>query len=171
MSSPTPAPHFWNLHPTASAAVDFVFHAFSIINRRSNFPAGSSDTVKISVSLTVDGVAHPSLFRDMGDLGDTERWYGVDLKFSNVNMTPSSDIVMGFVIMNSGHKDSSKVQQVLQQGTDALVKAAAGSIPSTGLWGVAGTAGGLILKGTVDAVLGLVTANCDGIVAADAYEF
>jgi hypothetical protein len=159
----------FNLPQANVAPVDFALHAFNIVHKRSNAPAGKSDTVKVSASLRVDDQSYPTLFRDLGDLNDTG-WYGLNLTFPSVTVRRDSHIALSFLILNSGHGDQTKVKDDMKKATDALVVAAAASIPATGFWGLLATGATALAKLVLDSIVGLFTANCDGPLAADVYQ-
>lgn len=154
------------------AQVDFVLGGFYLHNRRSNAPAGGKDTVKISMSLTVDDQVYPAQYCDYGSIGDTNRWYGIrpggagSMGFPAVVVKRDSVVKLAFLMVNSGHPDEGKIQDDLNKGADYLAALATASVGATGPWGAI-VAGGLEgLKYLID----LFTANCDGPLAADAVQ-
>jgi hypothetical protein len=155
------------------ATYTFNLHSFVINQRRTNHPwGGGTDTVKISIGLKVGDYQYPALYRNMGDLGSTGYEYLVDLAFQNIEIDDlNAPVTFSFVMMNSGHKDESKVENLMKQGANYLVEKAIGLIPSAGFWGLVASGASELAKWLVDELAAIAFADCDGLVASDVYTF
>jgi hypothetical protein len=155
------------------ATYTFNLHSFVINHRRTNHPwGGGTDTVKIAIGLKVGDYQYPALYRNMGDLGSTGYEYLVDLAFQNVSIDDlNTPVTFSFVMMNSGHKDESKIEDLMKQGANYLVDQAKNLIPATGFWGLVATGASELAKWLVDELVPIAFADCDGLVASDVYTF
>lgn len=151
----------------------FNLHSFTINNRRTNHPlGGGTDTVKIAAALQVGDHVYPALYRGAGNLGDTGKEYVQDLAFRDVEIRdPNVPVKFSFVITNSGHQDENQVRDVVTKGANYLVGLAVASIPQTGIWGVVATGASALAKYLIQELASIFDANCDGLVASDAFAF
>lgn len=148
----------------------FVFHAFEILHRRTNHPlGGGTDTVKIMCYLTVGKTVYSGVLHDVGDVGDTGIWYGMNVGFYNIPVLPTDHISFSFGMMNAGHKSDAEVEAAMGQINDQANKLAIQEATSGGIWGIVGAAAIEISKWLVDEFESLSTADCDGVLAVDAF--
>jgi len=125
--------------------------------------------VKIALGLKVDDVQYPTQYCDYGDIGDTNRWYGLlpggagPMGFRAVTIKRDSQVALSFTMVNSGHGDQEKVKESLISGTDKLVDLAKNTYPGGDLWGP-------FAKWLKDNVIGWVLADCDGPLAGDVFQ-
>ena len=134
----------------------FRLDSFEIVKTR----AAHTDTDYVSVALKVGDQVFSPQTKGMGDLNDGV--YGVELEYVFSIDDPSTPIVFGYLIMNSGHSDTEESIAKLSNACAELAVAAT-VIPGVGMWGA-------ITAGTIkdlEPVAQLFVADCDGWVAGD----
>jgi hypothetical protein len=109
-----------------------------------------------------------TLTKSMGNLNNGT--FKVGLTFPNVPVAPNQTAVFNYLIVNSGHKTESAIYTALETAGSSLAQkglvtggTAIGSVILPGLGTILGAAAGW-LAGEVKDIL---TANCDGPVAAE----
>jgi hypothetical protein len=107
--------------------------------------------------------------KSMGDLNNGT--FPVQLSFENVTVNPTDTVVMNYLIVNSGHKDPSEVESILEGAGVELLTLAGKTLGAAlssllpipdlgqGLGAFATWIGGKLVA--------LLNANCDGPVAAE----
>ena len=149
--------------------------SFQILNTRS----AHLDTDFVTASLAVAGRPTQTLKRSMGDLNNGD--FSLGMVFAPVKLNVLQTAVLTYAIVNSGHSDPDLIIKGLEAATTALAEKgaqvaaqAAGSAIGTALGAEIGTAAipiigsalGALAGWLVGEVTGLLTANCDGPVAA-----
>ncbi len=132
----------------------------------------STDTDYVSFTLKVGNDQPLTWTKSMGDLsGGT---YPVNLSFGPVPVASNEAVIMNYMIVNSGHQDPSFIEKTLEStGSQLATKAGTevgtdvGNIILPGIGSLIGSALGAIAGWLVDQISSLLTANCDGPVAAE----
>jgi hypothetical protein len=142
----------------------FTLDSFQITDTRSLH----EDTDYVTFTLLVkakDGSGTPrTLNKSMGDVNNGV--HGVNLSFSNITVNPTDTVMLNYLIVNSGHKAPGEVVSALESaGTKLLSQGAMtlGNAIVPGLGSILGQAASYL----ANALLGVLTANCDGPVAAE----
>jgi len=165
---PTPAPP-----PFQAASYAFSLLSMQITNTRSRH----EDSDKASVSIAVGSGTPVTATSDLGNLNNGT--FPLHLAVGPVTVSnPNDGIAANYLIVNSGHSDWATVNGVLTKagnelasaGAQAATKAigsAVGATIGSGIMPVVGTALGALAGWLVGALVGLLTADCDGPVAAE----
>lgn len=164
---PPPPPPFQAARYTAS------LDSIQIINTRSR----DDDSDKVSVSVATAGGDPQTVTKDLGDVDNGT--IAVNLHAATLSVSePHQVFAFNYLVLNSGHEDWEKTNAVLHQTGSALASAGA-KAATTALGTVIGAeVGGVVLPvigsilgaaagWIIDSVVGLLTANCDGPVAAE----
>ncbi len=137
------------------------------------------DTDFVTVSLAIANRPTLSQTRAVGDVGDGN--HALNMSFPHVSIAPHETAVLTYAIVNSGHQDSGKVIQTLEQAIKDIATlgakfaaSEAGAALGATLGASIGTAAVPFIGTAVGAVAGyllskgfnLLFANCDGPVAA-----
>ncbi len=145
--------------------------------RITNTRSSEKDSDKASVSIAVGGGNPVTVTRDLGNLGDGT--YPLHLAVGPVAVDdPNLGIAANYLIVNSGHSSWSTVDGVLTKAGNELASAGAKSATSaigsavgasigSAIMPVIGTALGILAGWLVGGFLGILTADCDGPVAAE----
>lgn len=137
----------------------FVLESFQITDTRSLH----KDTDYVSFSMVVNpqnGKGRPqTLKKAMGDLNNGT--YNVNLSFPNVTVNPTDTVVLNYLIVNSGHKSPGDVESLLEKAGVDFLSYGASQIPYLG------SALGLLSTWFGNELVGLINADCDGVVAAE----
>jgi hypothetical protein len=156
------------LEPPPQQLFTFNLTSFEIKNTRSLH----EDTDYVTFTLLVrgqDGGGQPrSLTKSMGDVNNGTHIVG--LSFQNLEIEPSDTVVLNYLIVNSGHKNPSEVETALESAAVALATKGAqelGNAILPGIGSILGIAAGWLFQKLV----GVLTANCDGPVAAEQVTF
>jgi hypothetical protein len=155
------------IHPQVQT-ITFSLDSFRITDTRSRH----NDTDFVSFTLLVrdaQGRGTPqTLKKSMGDVNNGTHQVG--LSFPNVAIPAGGSVVFNYLIVNSGHKSESDVDKALETAGGALAEkglvaggTALGTAILPGLGTILGAIGGF-LAGEIKNIL---TANCDGAVAAE----
>ena len=155
------------IHPQVQT-MTFSVDSFRITDTRSRH----NDTDFVSCTLLVrdaNGQGTPqTLKKKMGDVNNGT--HAVNLKFANIAVPAGASVVFNYLIVNSGHNSEGVVDKALEQAGSALAQkglvaggTALGSAILPGLGSILGAIGGW-LAGQIGSIL---TANCDGAVAAE----
>ena len=155
------------IHPQVQT-MTFSLDSFRITDTRSRH----NDTDYASCTLLVrdsKGQGTPqTLKKKIGDVNNGT--HPVGLKFSNVAVPAGGSVVFNYLIVNSGHQSEGDVDKALEQAGGALAEkglvaggTAIGTAILPGLGTILGAIGGF-LAGEIKSIL---TANCDGAVAAE----
>ena len=177
---PFPFPHPFHPQPPAPLPpfqpASYTFHLVSmqVLNTRSRH----EDSDKASLTVAVGPGGTPTtVTKDLGDVNNGT--FPIGLSIGPIQISdPNIGVAMNYVILNSGHQSWDDINKILT-GTGASL-AAAGAKAATSAVGAAigaevgstlvpviGTALGLLAGWLVDQVTGLLTADCDGPVAAE----
>ena len=147
-----------------NATFSFTLDSFQITDTRSLH----LDTDYVTFTLLVrskDGTGTPqTLKKAMGDVNNGT--HAVNLSFSNVVVTPTDTVILNYLIVNSGHKNPGQVESALEGAAAKLATAGGAAIGNAiipGLGSVLGSAAAWLATELV----GILTANCDGAVAAE----
>ncbi|MCU1324072.1 MAG: hypothetical protein JWM43_3721 [Acidobacteriaceae bacterium] len=157
----------------ASAKFTFTLDSFQITDTRSRH----EDTDYVSFTLLVkssSGSGQPTTQKkSMGNLNNGT--FKVGLSFPNVSVATTDTVVLNYLIVNSGHKGESQIYSTLENAGGSLATkgliaggAAVGSlIPIPGLGTLLGAGAGWL----VGELKGMLSADCDGAVAAEQNTF
>ena len=148
--------------------ITFSLDSFRITDTRSRH----NDTDYVSFTLLVrdaNGKGTPQTIKKfMGDVNNGT--HAVGLSFPNVAVPNNGSVVFNYLIVNSGHKSESDVDKALETAGGALAEkglvaggTALGTAILPGLGSILGAIAGF-LAGEIKSIL---TANCDGPVAAE----
>jgi hypothetical protein len=159
--------------PFQPARYVFTLASMRITNTRSRH----EDTDKASVSVAIGDGQPLTVTRDLGDHNNGTFALGISTAPFAVD-DPGIGIACNYLILNSGHQDWKTVDEMLQKAGGALAaagaKAATAAIGSaigaelgTTVLPVVGTVIGLIAGWAVGELIAILTANCDGPVAAE----
>ena len=155
------------VHPEIQT-ITFSLDSFRITDTRSRH----NDTDYVSFTLLVrDANGHgtpQTLKKAMGDVNNGTHTVG--LSFPNVAVPANGSVVFNYLIVNSGHQSESDVYKALETAGGSLAEkglvaggTALGTAILPGLGTILGAIGGW-LAGEIKSIL---TANCDGPVAAE----
>lgn len=171
---PTPPPPV-----PAFKASNFTFRldSFEIENTRSRH----EDTDYVSCSFALGSAAPQTKTKSMGDLNNGT--YPVGISFGPVTISSPTEVaIFNYLIVNAGHEDWSTIDGMITKAGSTLAKAgadaaasaagaAAGTLLGAEIGGVVvpiiGPALGALAGWVVGEITGLVTADCDGPVAAE----
>lgn len=158
---------------TQPIAFSFTIDNFVIWQTRSRHE--DTDFVSSTLQLkNADGSLAPSqaLSKAMGNVNNGT--HEVNLTFPNVLVSPGQTVLWSYSIVNAGNAPPSKVTAGLEtvgnQLINLVLKAEIGGAAGS-LLGIAGTIAGTVVGLIAGALEGLLTANCDGPVAAEAGSF
>ncbi len=153
------------------AFFSFTLDSFQITDTRSLH----EDTDYVSFTLLVrqvGGTGTPqTLTKYMGDVNNGV--HGVNLSFPRVTVNPGQEVVLNYLIVNSGHKSASQIVSTLESAGTKLATeggTAAGAAIGSVIPGL-GTALGAIAGWLAGQLVSLLNANCDGAVAAEQNTF
>lgn len=142
----------------------FVLDSFQITDTRSLH----EDTDYVTYSLLVKGAngsgTPRSLTKSVGDVNNGV--HGVNLTFSNVEVNPTDTVTLNYLIVNSGHKSPSQVISAIESAAGKLATAGATALGNI-ILPVGGSILGLAAGFFTTELFGVLTANCDGPVAAE----
>ncbi|MGN6242876.1 MAG: hypothetical protein ACTHQ3_04300 [Motilibacteraceae bacterium] len=169
---PTPAP------PPFQAAT-YTFSVLKVVCTVTR--SRSEDSNKLSLSLGIGSATPQTVVHDMGDTGEGS--FTVDVAAPPLHVSdPASGIAFNYLLVNAGHQDWQTVNSMLSKAGNEL--AAAGAKAATSAVGsaigatigsevmpVVGTVLGLLAGWLVGEVVGILTADCDGPVAAEQAAF
>lgn len=133
----------------------FQLEKFHIDNTR----ALHNDTDTVTFGLKIGNQQLSPLFKGMGDVNNGD--HSVGLEFSPVIINPSTEVVLSYIIVNSGFPGSHEgdLHTVLDTLSDASEKVANAVYPLGPVWP--------IVNKIVHALNILIVADCDGPVAGD----
>jgi hypothetical protein len=173
---PWPPPHL--VATPAPGAFQPARYTFSLLSLRiTNTRSVHEDSDKASVSIAVGGDSPVTVSGSLGNLNNGT--FPLHLAVGPVLVSdPSIGIAANYIIVNSGHQSQSEIDATLTKAGDALAstgaKAATTAIGSaigasigTAIAPVIGTILGLAAGWLVGEVTGILTADCDGPVAAE----
>src|SRR5215472_1897659 len=158
-----------------TAQYSFTLENFQIKNTRSRH----NDSDFVTFSLRVGGTQLATQKRSMGDLNNGT--FPVNLTFNSVSVPQGALVVLNYQVVNSGHQDTSKIENTLDQTADHLIDIAAtkftsstaasssdGDQTATGMSEtgqviakVFVSLAGYFLKFVAHAGVGMLFANCD----------
>ena len=145
----------------------FSLDSFRITDTRSRH----NDTDYVSCTLLVrdaNGQGTPqTLKKKIGDVNNGT--HAIGLSFPNVPMPAKGSVVFNYLIVNSGHQSESDIDKALEKAGSALAEkglVAGGTALGTAILPGLGTILGLIGGFLAGEISGILTANCDGAVAA-----
>jgi hypothetical protein len=123
--------------------------------------AFQNDTDTVTLALNVGARHYETQVRHMGDVNDGD--HAVDLKFEPVTAdTPSTPVVLNYLILNAGHADTAKLEAAVKSAADGLLgEATKAPLP---IWAKLGV---MVGKELTDFLLGLAFEDHDGWVAGD----
>jgi hypothetical protein len=149
----------------------FALDSFKITDTRSLH----EDTNYVSFTLLVKsatGAGTPqTLTKKMGDVNNGV--HPVKLSFPRVAVGPTDTVVLNYLIVNTGHRNSSQTVTTLET-TGAKQAAADGTAVGAAIGSVIprlGTALGALAGWLAGEITELIKANCDGAVAAEQNTF
>ena len=155
------------IHPEIQT-VTFSLDSFKITNTRSRH----EDTDYASATLLVrdaSGNGTPkTLTKSMGNLNNGT--FNVGLSFPNVVVPVNGSIVFNYLIVNSGHTSESDIDKGLEAVGGALANkglTAGGTALGTAILPGLGTILGAIAGWLAGQISSILSANCDGPVAAE----
>ncbi len=141
-------------------AFSFTLDSFQITETRSLH----NDTDFVTFTLLVkaaNGTGTPqSLQKSMGDVNNGS--HSMNLSFSNVPVHPGDTVTLNYLIVNAGHAAPGKAQTTLETVGNQLANSAGEAI-FPGL--------GAAAKWLAGKLAGILTADCDGPVAAEQMVF
>lgn len=166
-------------------AFSFTVDNFSITQTRSRH----EDTDFVSCTLQLQnadgGILSPqTITKSIGNVNNGK--YSVVLTFPNVVVSPGQTVLYNYTIVNAGNAPASKVISGLENVGNSLLSSLikglfAGGTATAGTAAAAGTGVSILSLGSTVAVAavaaiaaeleGLLTADCDGTVAAEAHKF
>jgi len=156
-----------NIRPEIQT-MTFSVDSFRITDTRSRH----NDTDFVSCTLLVrdaSGNGTPqTLNKSMGDVNNGA--HAVNLSFANVAVPVGGSIVFNYLIVNSGHKSESDVDQALEKAGSALAQkglVAGGTALGTAIFPGLGTILGMVGGWLAGEIGNIMAANCDGPVAAE----
>ena len=148
--------------------VTFSVDSFKITNTRSRH----EDTDYVSVTLLVrdaNGNGTPQTqTKSMGNLNNGT--FNVGLSFPNVVVPTNGSIVFNYLIVNSGHTSEGDIDKALEAVGGALANkglTAGGTALGTAILPGLGTILGAVAGWLAGEISGILSANCDGPVAAE----
>ena len=165
---PTPAPP-----PFQTANYSFSMLSMEITNIRSRH----EDSDKAAVSMAVGNGNPLTATQDLGDLNNGT--YPLHLSVGPVTVSdPNVGIATNYLIINSGHsnwdtinglltKTGGELASVGAKAATSAIGSAVGASIGSGIMPVIGSGLGLLAGWLVGELVGLLTANCDGPVAAE----
>lgn len=155
------------LHPEVQTAT-FSLDSFKITNTRSRH----EDTDYVSFTLLVrdaSGNGTPqTLTKSMGNLNNGT--FNVGLSFPNVVVPSNGSVVFNYLIVNSGHSSEGDIDKALEAVGGALANkglTAGGTALGSAILPGLGTILGAIAGWLASEISGILSANCDGPVAAE----
>jgi hypothetical protein len=166
--TPTPAPA-----PFKAAQYSFALVSMQIMNTR----ARHVDSDKASLSVAVGNGKPETLVKDLGDLNNGS--FPIGLTIPGIEVAdPQLGIAINYLILNSGHSDWKTIDGDLTQAGNALASAGAKAATSAVGGAIGATLGSAVLPvigsilgaaagWLIGEVVGLITADCDGPVAAE----
>ena len=125
----------------------------------------SKDTDVVTLAVKVGDQLFPPVTKHLGDLGVDRNPHPVNLNVGPVEVADTDTVVVSFIVANLGYDASD--EGLARQFMNTLSDAAAAVC--TALYG-AGSAWQVLNKAT-QWINGLLTADCDGLVAQDQYTF
>jgi hypothetical protein len=147
------------------AAFTFTLDSFQITDTRSLH----NDTDYVTYTLLVkaqDGSGTPRMLtKSMGDVNNGV--HAVNLSFSNVQVNPTDTVVLNYLIVNSGHKSPSQVISAVESTATKLATQGGALLGNAIVPGIGGSILGAAAGWLAGELLGILTANCDGPVAAE----
>lgn len=155
-------------------AFSFTIDNFVITETRSRH----EDTDYVSSTLMLqnaDGTGTPkTITKAMGNLNNGT--FPVALTFPNIVVSPGQSVQWSYSIVNAGNAPASKVESGLETVGNQLLSTEAkfiisGAVTAGSLLGLAGTAVASVVAIFATSLEGMLTANCDGPVAAEAHTF
>lgn len=164
---PTTLPPFQPAHYTAT------LETVTITNTRSR----DADSDKVSASVAVGSDAPVTVVKDMGDVDNGT--YALHLRLPTVHVAdPKAGFAFNYLVLNSGHKSWEEENALLTKVGGGLASAGAKAASSAIGAAIGATAGGVVLPvigsivgaaagWLVGELTGLITADCDGPVAAE----
>jgi hypothetical protein len=142
-----------------------------------NTRARHVDSDKASLSVAVGNGKPETLVKDMGDLNNGS--FPIGLTIPGIEVAdPQLGIAINYLILNSGHSDWKTIDGDLTQAGNALASAGAKAATSAVGGAIGATLGSAVLPvigsilgaaagWLIGEVVGLITADCDGPVAAE----
>jgi uncharacterized protein with LGFP repeats len=170
----------WNEASGASpwpSKYTFTVTAMHVLNTRSRH----EDTDRVSASVAVGNGPAQTVAKDLGDLNNGD--YAVDLSVGPVTVGSNEDgVAFNYLILNAGHASWDEVNQKLHEAGGKLAESGAkaateaigpavGAAFGTAVFPVIGSIIGAIAGWISEQVIGLLTADCDGPVAAEQAAF
>jgi PASTA domain-containing protein len=147
------------------AVFSFTLDSFQITDTRSLH----EDTDYVTYTLLVkaqDGSGTPrTLTKSMGDVNNGV--HSVNLSFSNVQVNPTDTVVLNYLIVNSGHKNPGQITSALESAAGKLATQGGTLLGNAIAPGIGGSLLGAAAGWLAGELLGIITANCDGPVAAE----
>ena len=147
------------------AVFSFTLDSFQITDTRSLH----EDTDYVTFTLLVkaqDGSGTPRMLtKSMGDVNNGV--HSVNLSFSNVQVNPSDTVVLNCLIVNSGHKGQSQIISTIESTATKLATQGGTLLGNAIVPGIGGSILGAAAGWLSGELIGIITANCDGPVAAE----
>lgn len=151
----------------------FTLESFKITNTRSRHEDSDYASFTLLHKPHTGNSTTQTLKKSLGNKNNGT--FPIGLSFPSVSVSPGDELVLNYLIVNSGHKDESQIYSTLEGAGTKLATAgltAGGAaigtaIPIPGL----GTALGAFAGWLTGEVSGLVSADCDGPVAAEQVKF
>lgn len=147
------------------AVFSFTLDSFQITDTRSRH----EDTDYVTFTLLVKGAngsgTPQMLTKYMGDVNNGV--HSVNLSFSNVQVNPTDTVVLNYLIVNSGHKGSSQVTSTIESTASKLATQGGTLLGNAIAPGIGGSIVGAAAGWLAGELIGILTANCDGPVAAE----
>ena len=159
----------------ASQPIAFSFTVDNFVIWQTRSRHEDTDFVATTLQLkNADGTTAPSQTLSKGVGNVNNGTHLVVLTFPNIVVSPGQTVFWSYSIVNAGNAPPSKVlaglETVGNQLIGLVVKGEIGGAAGS-LLGIVGTVAGTVLGLIVGALEGLLTANCDGPVAAEANSF
>jgi hypothetical protein len=104
----------------------------------------------------------------MGDVNNGV--HPVNLSFANVVVTATDTVVLNYLIVNTGHKNPGQIESALESAAGKLATAG-GAALGNAILPVLGSLLGAAAGYLANALVGILTANCDGPVAGEQNTF
>lgn len=147
------------------AVFSFTLDSFQITDTRSLH----EDTDYVTYTLLVkaqDGSGTPrTLTKAMGDVNNGV--HSVNLSFSNIQVNPTDTVVLNYLIVNSGHKNPSQITSTIESAATKLATQGGTLLGNAIAPGIGGSIVGAAAGFLAGELIGILTANCDGTVAAE----
>jgi hypothetical protein len=146
-----------------------------------NTRAHHEDTDRVSASVAVGSAPAQTVTKDLGDVNNGD--YEIDLTIGPVAVGSNEDgVAFNYLILNAGNASWDDVDQKMHQAGDKLAEAGAkaatdaigaavGASIGTAVLPVIGSIIGAIAGWIAGEVVGILTADCDGPVAAEQAAF